>query len=111
MLLGLAVVYRFGPSRGAPKWRWISWGAAIATGLWLLGSALFSLYVSNFASYNETYGSVGAVVILLTWFLLSAYAVLIGAEVNAEMERQVSRRASPGATGRSPGTRTASPSR
>jgi membrane protein len=99
MLLGLAVIYRFGPSRAAAKWRWISRGAVIATGLWLLGSALFSLYVSNFASYNETYGSVGAVVILLTWFLLSAYAVLIGAEVNADLERQATRKGSPGAAG------------
>lgn len=87
MLVGLAVLYRFGPSRAAAKWRWASPGALAATGLWLVGSALFSLYVSNFASYNETYGSVGAVVILLTWFLLTSYAVLIGAEVNAQMEQ------------------------
>ena len=91
MLLGLAIVYRFGPSRTQPRWRWVSWGAVIATVLWVLGSALFSLYVARFANYNETYGSVGAVVILLMWFLLSSYAVLIGAELNAEMERQTRR--------------------
>jgi membrane protein len=88
MLLGLAVVYRYGPSRVQPRWRWVSWGAVTATVLWVVGSALFSLYVTRFGNYNETYGSVGAIVILLMWFLLSSYAVLIGAELNAEMERQ-----------------------
>lgn len=91
MLLGLAIVYRYAPSRAQPRWRWVSWGAVIATVLWVLGSALFSLYVTRFGNYNETYGSVGAVVILLMWFLLSSYAVLIGAELNAEMERQTRR--------------------
>lgn len=88
MIFGLAVVYRFGPSRHEPKWRWASAGAVLATVLWIVGSVLFGIYVRNFASYNETYGSLGAVVILLMWFLLTAYAVLIGAEMNAEMERQ-----------------------
>jgi membrane protein len=88
MILGLAIMYRFGPSRDEPKWRWVSWGAVTAIVLWIIGSALFSLYVSNFGSYNETYGSVGAVVILLLWFLVSAYVVLIGAEINAELERR-----------------------
>jgi membrane protein len=88
MLVGLAVVYRFGPSRAQPRWRWVSWGAVTATALWIVGSVLFSVYVTRFGSYNETYGSVGAIVILLMWFLLSSYAVLIGAELNAEMERQ-----------------------
>jgi membrane protein len=88
MLMGLAIAYRYGPSRDQPRWRWVSWGAAIATVLWVVGSVLFSIYVTRFGNYNETYGSVGAVVILLMWFLLSSYAVLIGAEVNAEMERQ-----------------------
>ena len=89
MLLGLAIVYRYGPSRAQPRWRWVSWGAVTATVLWVVGSALFSLYVTRFGNYNETYGSVGAIVILLMWFLLSSYAVLIGAELNAEMERRV----------------------
>jgi hypothetical protein len=88
VMLGLAIVYRYGPSREQPRWRWVSWGAVIATVLWVIGSVLFSVYVTRFGNYNETYGSVGAIVILLMWFLLSAYAVLIGAEVNAEMERQ-----------------------
>jgi membrane protein len=88
IMAGLAILYRFGPSRAEPQWRWVSWGAVGAALIWLIGSALFSLYVNSFADYNETYGAMGAVVILLTWFLLSAYAVLIGAEINAEMERQ-----------------------
>src|SRR5690606_31256881 len=78
----------YGPSRAKPQWRWASPGALVAMSLWIVGSALFSLYVTRFGNYNETYGSAGAIVILLMWFLLSAYAVLIGAEVNAEMERQ-----------------------
>ena len=85
---GIAVMYRYGPSRDNPKWQWLSWGAGIALALWLIGSALFSWYVTSFGNYNKTYGSVAAVVVLLMWFLLSAYAVLIGAEVNAELERQ-----------------------
>jgi membrane protein len=88
VMLGLAITYRFGPSRRTPQWRWVSWGAVIATLLWIVGSVLFSIYVTRFGNYNETYGSVGAIVILLMWFLLSSYAVLIGAELNAEMERQ-----------------------
>jgi membrane protein len=88
MLVGLAIVYRYGPDRAKPQWRWVSWGAVIATVLWIVGSALFSLYVTQFGDYNKTYGSMGAVVILMTWFLLTAYIFLIGAEINAEMERQ-----------------------
>ena len=87
-IAGFAVVYRYGPSRRQPRWRWVSWGAGIAVVMWLAGSALFSLYVTRFGNYNETYGAAGAVVILLMWFLLSSYAILIGAEINAEMERQ-----------------------
>ena len=90
-IVGFAVVYRYGPSRARPRWRWVSWGAAIAVVLWLIGSALFSLYVTRFGNYNETYGAAAAMVILLMWFLLSSYAILIGAEINAEMERQTTR--------------------
>lgn len=87
-VLVLAVLYRFAPSREQPQWRWVSWGAAAATLLWLAGSALFSLYVANFGDYNKTYGALAAIVILLTWFYLTAFAVLLGAELNAEMEHQ-----------------------
>ena len=87
-ILGFAALYRYGPSRAKPRWRWVTWGAAIAVALWIIGSALFSVYVTRFGNYNETYGAAGAVVILLMWFLLSSYAVLIGAEINGATERQ-----------------------
>jgi membrane protein len=87
-IVGLAVLYRFAPSRNQPRWRWVSWGAAIATALWIIGSIAFSIYVRNFGSYNETYGSLGAVVILLMWFWVSAFIVLLGAELNSQMELQ-----------------------
>ena len=90
-VIGLAAFYRFAPSRDAPRWRWVSWGAVLATVLWLIGSALFSWYVANFGSYNETYGSIGAVVVLMMWLWLSALIVLLGAELNAEMEHQTER--------------------
>ncbi len=88
LAFGLALAYRFLPDRDAPRWRWVSWGSVTATLLWLGGSALFSLYVSNFGSYGKTYGSMGAVAILLLWFYLTAYVILLGAELNAEMEHQ-----------------------
>lgn len=91
VIAGLAVIYRYGPSRNEPRWRWVSWGAGVATGLWLVGSILFSVYVANFGNYGKTYGSVGAIVILMMWFYLSAYAVLLGAELNAEIEHQTKR--------------------
>ena len=96
-ILGFAVVYRYGPSRAKPRWRWVSWGAAIAVALWIVGSALFSIYVTRFGNYNETYGAAGAVVILLMWFLLSSYAILIGAEINGETERQTKKDTTSGA--------------
>lgn len=87
-LAGLSLVYRFGPSRERAKWRWVSWGGVLAATLWLAGSAGFSWYVSNFATYNATYGSLGAVFGFLTWMWLSAVIVLTGAELNAEIEHQ-----------------------
>jgi membrane protein len=89
--LGLAFIYRYAPCRREPRWRWVSWGAVAATALWIGGSALFSLYVGEFASYDKTYGSLGAVVVLLMWFYFSAFAVLLGGELNAEMEHQTAR--------------------
>ena len=90
-LFALAIIYRYAPSRAQPRWRWVSWGAAVATIIWIVGSIAFSIYVQNFGSYNETYGSIGAVIILLMWFWLSAFIVLLGAELNAEMEHQTER--------------------
>jgi membrane protein len=91
VVLALAVVYRFAPDRDRPKWRWVSWGSAVAATLWLIGSLGFSLYVRNFGSYGETYGALGGVVVMLLWFYLSAYVVILGAEINAEMEHQTER--------------------
>jgi membrane protein len=88
VITSLAVLYRYGPCRKSPRWQWVSWGAILAAFLWLVGSALFSYYVGNFASYNETYGALGAIVILLMWFYLTAYVILLSAEVNAETEHQ-----------------------
>ena len=88
VLSGLGALYHCAPSRNEARWRWVSWGAAAATLLWLLVSVAFSVYVENFGNYNKVYGSVGALVVLLMWFFISAYAVLLGAELNAEMEHQ-----------------------
>jgi len=85
---GLAVLYRFGPDRDKPRWRWVSPGAIAATVLWIIGSAGFTVYVANFNSYDKTYGSLGGVVVLLTWLYLSALMVLLGAAINAQAERQ-----------------------
>ncbi len=91
-VLGLSVVYRFAPDRHEAQWRWVSWGSAIAATLWLGGSLLFALYIRNFgASYGETYGALGGVVIMLLWLFFSAYVVILGAEINSEMERQTRR--------------------
>lgn len=86
--VGLAVLYRYAPDRDAPKWQWVSWGAAIATVVWLLGSVAFSVYVSNFGSYGETYGSIGAVIVLMLWLAVTAFAIILGAEINSELEAQ-----------------------
>ena len=80
----LSAMYRLAPCR-REKWRWLSWGGVVATLLWIVGSSLFSLYVSKFAGYEKTFGSLGAVAILLIWLYLSAYVVLLGATLNAEI--------------------------
>ncbi|MCS3892119.1 membrane protein [Bradyrhizobium japonicum USDA 38] len=86
--LALALIYRFGPSREAPRWRWITWGSVIATVLWLGASALFSWYAASFGKFNETYGSLGAAIGFMTWLWISAIVILLGAELDAEMEHQ-----------------------
>lgn len=83
-----AYAYRYGPDRANARWQWLVVGSVAATLLWLVATLLFGLYVANFAHYNATYGSLGAVVALLMWLWVSAYAILIGAELNAEAERQ-----------------------
>lgn len=95
--IGLAVLYRFAPDRDAPRWRWVSWGAVFATALWVLGSVAFSVYVSNFGSYGETYGSIGAVIVLMLWLVITAFAVILGAEINSELEAQTAKDSTVGA--------------
>jgi membrane protein len=86
--VALAVLYRVAPDRDAPKMRWTSVGAGIATVLWILASIGLSLYVSNFGSYAKTYGALAGIVILLLWLFITSYAILLGAEINAESEQQ-----------------------
>jgi len=83
-----ACLYRFGPSREAPQWRWLTWGSAVASVIWLIASILFSWYAANFASYNKTYGSLGAIIGLMTWMWISTVIFILGAMLNAEMEHQ-----------------------
>jgi membrane protein len=97
LALAIACIYRFGPSRAAPRWHWISWGSSAAALLWLGASALFSWYAANFGTFNETYGSLGAVVGFMTWLWISAIVILLGAELNAEMEHQTARDTTTGA--------------
>jgi membrane protein len=86
LVFGLGVIYRYGPNRRAARVPWISAGTVVAIVIWGLGSYAFGLYLSNFGRYNEIYGSIGAVVALLMWLYLSAYVILLGAALNAELE-------------------------
>lgn len=86
LMMALLVLYRYGPSRRARSWRWLVTGAATAVVLWLIGSALLSWYLSNFGNYTATYGSLGAAIGLMTWMWMSAIIVLVGAELNSEIE-------------------------
>jgi membrane protein len=88
VLFGLAVLYRFGPSRRAAQWKWVTPGSVFATFAWLAGSGLLSLYLSKFADYDATYGSLGAAMGLMMWMWMSSIVVLVGAEINAEIEHQ-----------------------
>jgi membrane protein len=88
VVCALAIVYRLAPDRNAPKFVWTSPGAVIATILWVLGSVGFSLYVNNFGSYNKTYGTLAGVIVFLLWLYLTSYIILLGAEINAESEKQ-----------------------
>lgn len=91
IIVVLGIVYRYAPDRAEAKWQWISWGSVAATVLWIFGSIAFTTYVSKVGSYDRTYGSLGAVIILLLWFYLTAYVILAGAELNAEVERRTTR--------------------
>ena len=91
VVTAVAVLYRYAPARRNPRWRWVSWGAVVALVVWLAASIGFSAYVENWGSYGKTYGALAAVIILLLWLWLSALAVLLGAELDAEIERQTAR--------------------
>ena len=88
VVAALAVTYRIAPDRDQPRFSWVTTGSLVATVLWIIGSIAFSLYVNNFGSYNKTYGAIAGVVVLMLWLYLTSYIVLLGAEVNAESERQ-----------------------
>jgi membrane protein len=89
--IGIGAAYRFGPSRHDARWQWLTAGSALATFLWLIATVGFGAYASTLGNYNATYGSLGAVVVLLMWLWVSAYAILLGAVINAEAERQTAR--------------------
>ena len=91
VVAALAVLYRYGPSRREPRWEWLSVGAAGAAIAWLICSVLFSWYIANFGNYNATYGSLGAVIGMMMWMWISAIVILLGAEINAEIEHQTAR--------------------
>jgi membrane protein len=91
VLAALAVVYRYGPSRDQPRWRWVGIGSVAAATLWLAASAGFSFYASRFGSFNETYGALAGAVLMLLWLQITAFVVLFGAELNAETEHQTAR--------------------
>lgn len=91
-LVGLETVYLFGPSHSKPRWHWISWGSLLATTLWLVMSSLFSTFITHFGKYNETYGSISAIIILLLWFWLSALTILLGAEINESFQEPKERK-------------------
>jgi membrane protein len=90
-MVALSIAYRYMPSRAKPRWRWVTWGAAVGAILWIAASAGFSFYVSHFSSYDKTYGSLAGVVLLLMWLYVSNYAVLLGAQLDAEIEHQTAR--------------------
>ena len=91
MIVGLALLHRFGPSRRRAKWRWVSVGSVVAALAWIAVSLAFSWYLSKFADYNATYGSLGAVIGLMMWMWISTLVVLVGAELNSEIEHQTAR--------------------
>ena len=88
VVFGLAVLYRFGPSRELPRWEWLSVGSVTAATAWLVGSALLSWYLANFANYDATYGSLGAAIGMMIWMWMSSIVILVGAELNSEIEHQ-----------------------
>jgi membrane protein len=97
LLIGLSVLYRYGPDRRAARWQWVTVGSVFAAVTWIVASFLFSWYLTSFANYNATYGSLGAAVGLMIWLWFSTIVVLLGAELNAEIEHQTARDSTIGA--------------
>jgi membrane protein len=95
--VALAAIYRYGPSRREPRWQWLSVGSAAAAIGWLISSVLFSWYIANFGAYNATYGSLGAAVGMMMWMWISAIVILLGGELNAEIEHQTAHDSTVGA--------------
>jgi membrane protein len=91
VIFGLAVLYRFGPSRESPRWEWLTVGSGFAAIAWLVGSALLSWYLANFANYDATYGSLGVAIGMMIWMWMSSIVILLGAELNSEIEHQTAR--------------------
>jgi membrane protein len=91
IIIGLAVLYRYGPSRREPRWQWVSVGTVFAAVGWLISSALLSWYLASFTDYNATYGSLGAGVGMMTWMWISSIVILFGAQLNSEIEHQTAR--------------------
>jgi len=91
LVVALAVVYRFAPDRDQPRWSWVSAGSLVATLLWVLATIGFAIYATFFGNYNKTYGALAGVIILMFWLYISAFVVLVGAELNTEMELQTAR--------------------
>lgn len=88
LVLALAAVYRFAPHRTGAQWKWLGWGAGIAATLWIVASILFSLYLRHFDTFGQMYGALAGVAVLLMWFYISSFVVILGAEINSELERQ-----------------------
>lgn len=105
LLAGLSVLYRYGPDRRAARWQWVSVGSLFAAIAWIAASFLFSWYLARFANYNATYGSLGAVIGLMMWLWISTVVVLLGAELNAEIEHQTARDSTVGREEKPLGTR------
>ncbi len=97
-VISLAVLYRFASPRSPASWRWLSPGALVGTCLWIVGSTSFSIYVSQFGSYNQTYGALSAIMVLLMWFYVTSFSAVLGATLNAELEHQTSHDTTAGET-------------
>lgn len=89
VIAGMSILYRWGPAHGAARWKWLTPGTMISSLLWFLGTIGFSIYVANFGNYNQTFGSLGGVIILLTWLWLSAFIILLGALLDAEVNAEI----------------------